>query len=125
MERFFGVLTEQFVGAFPLWLAPVQVRVMTIADRHDPYVEEVAAILKQKGFRVDTHLGGDKLGAKVRTAQLEKIPVMLVCGDKDQAARNVSPRLRDGTQLPAMAIDAFVEYLTKEAAIPRGGAVAS
>jgi threonyl-tRNA synthetase len=122
MERFFGVLTEHYVGAFPTWLAPVQVRVMTIADRHDAYVEEVAAIIRQKGFRVDTHLGGDKLGAKVRTAQLEKIPFMLVCGDKDQAARNVSARMRDGTQLPAMSIDAFVEHLTTAAAIPRGGA---
>jgi threonyl-tRNA synthetase len=125
IERFFGILTEHYVGAFPAWLAPVQARIMTIADRHDAYVEEVAGILRAKGFRVDTHLGGDKINAKIRTAQLEKIPFMLVCGDRDLAARNVSVRLRDGTQLPAMSIDAFVEHLAKAAAIPHGGVAAT
>jgi threonyl-tRNA synthetase len=121
IERFFGVLTEHYVGAFPAWLAPVQARVISIGDRQAPYVEEVAAILRQAGFRVDTHTGGEKLGAKIRAAQLEKIPFMLVCGDKEVEARAVAARTREGQQLPAMPIDAFVQHLRTAAAIPRGG----
>jgi threonyl-tRNA synthetase len=121
MERFFGVLTEHYAGAFPVWLAPIQARVISIGDRQAPYVEEVAEILKQRGFRVDTHVGGEKLGAKIRQAQLEKVPFMLVCGDKEVEARAVAARGRDGKQLPVMEIDAFAEHLAVAAAIPRGG----
>ncbi|HWO17319.1 MAG TPA: threonine--tRNA ligase [Kofleriaceae bacterium] len=121
IERFFGVLTEHYVGAFPVWLAPVQARVISIGDRQAPYVEEVAEILRQAGFRVDTHTGGEKLGAKIRAAQLEKIPFMLVCGDKEVDARAVAARTREGQQLPPMPIDAFVQHLRAAAAIPRGG----
>jgi len=125
MERFFGVLTEHYVGAFPVWLAPVQARVISIGDRQAPYAEEVAGILRGAGFRVDTHTGGEKLGAKIRAAQLEKIPFMLVCGDKEVEARAVAARTREGQQLPAMPIDQFVQHLRAAAAIPRGGAPAS
>ncbi len=125
MERFFAVLTEHYAGAFPVWLAPVQARVISIGDRQEAYVNEVAAVLKQAGFRVDTHTGGEKLGAKIRQAQLEKIPFMLVCGDKEVEARAVAARARDGVQLPAMAIDAFVQHLRAAATIPRGGVVAA
>ena len=121
MERFFAVLTEHYAGAFPVWLAPIQARVIAIGDRQEAYVGEVAETLKQRGFRVDTHTGGDKLGAKIRQAQLEKIPFMLVCGDKEVEARMVAARTRDGTQLPVMAIDAFADHLATAAAIPRGG----
>jgi threonyl-tRNA synthetase len=121
MERFFAVLTEHYAGAFPVWLAPVQARVISIGDRQTPYVEEVAEILRGKGFRIDTHTGGDKLGAKIRQAQLEKIPLMLVCGDKEVEARAVAARNRDGSQLPVMAIDAFAAHLAEAAAVPRGG----
>jgi threonyl-tRNA synthetase len=121
MERFFGVLTEHYVGAFPVWLAPIQARVISIGDRQNDYVEEVAGILRKSGFRIDTHSGGEKLGAKIRQAQLEKIPFMLVCGDKEVEGRQVAARARDGQQLPAMAIDAFVAHLAAAAAIPRGG----
>jgi threonyl-tRNA synthetase len=121
MERFFGVLTEQYVGAFPVWLAPVQARVISIGDRQAPYVEEVAGILQTAGFRVDTHAGGEKLGAKIRQAQLEKIPFMLVCGDKEVEARAVAARTREGQQLPPMPIEQFVQHLRTAAAIPRGG----
>ncbi|MGE0869409.1 MAG: threonine--tRNA ligase [Kofleriaceae bacterium] len=123
MERFFAVLTEHYAGAFPVWLAPVQARVIAVGDRQEAYVNEVAEILKQRGFRVDTHTGGEKLGAKIRQAQLEKIPFMLVCGDKEVEARSVAARAREGTQLPVMTIDAFVTHLTTAAAIPRGGVV--
>jgi threonyl-tRNA synthetase len=121
IERFFGVLTEHYVGAFPVWLAPIQARVISIGDRQNDYVEEVAGILRGKGFRIDTHSGGDKLGAKIRQAQLEKIPFMLVCGDKEVEARAVAARGRDGKQLPVMSIDAFADHLAAEARIPRGG----
>jgi threonyl-tRNA synthetase len=121
MERFFAVLTEQYAGAFPVWLAPVQARVIAIGDRQEAYVNEVAETLKKRGFRVDTHTGGDKLGAKIRQAQLEKIPFMLVCGDKEVEARAVAARSRDGSQLPPMPIEAFADHLQAAAAIPRGG----
>ncbi|MBE7451916.1 MAG: threonine--tRNA ligase [Kofleriaceae bacterium] len=125
IERFFAVLTEHYAGAFPVWLAPVQARVIAIGDRQEAYVEEVAGLLRQAGFRVDTHTGGDKLGAKIRQAQLEKIPFMLVCGDKEVAARAVAARARDGSQLPVMSIEAFVDHLRAAAAIPRGGAASA
>jgi threonyl-tRNA synthetase len=118
------VLTEHYVGAFPVWLAPVQARVISIGDRQGPYVEEVAEILRKAGFRVDTHTGGEKLGAKIRAAQLEKVPFMLVCGDKEVAARAIAARTRDGQQLPPMPIEQFVQHLQAAAAIPRGGAPA-
>ena len=124
MERFFAVLTEHYAGAFPVWLAPVQARVIAISDKQTAYVEEVAGKLTAAGFRVDTHTGSDKLGAKIRQAQLEKIPFMLVCGDKEVEAGAVAARGRDGKQLPVMAIDAFAEHLRTAAAIPRGGASA-
>ena len=121
MERFFGVLTEHYVGAFPVWLAPVQARVIAVGDRQEAYVGEVATALKSHGFRIDMHFGGEKLGAKIRQAQLEKIPFMLVCGDKEVEARTVAARTREGAQLPAMPIDDFARHLAEAAAIPRGG----
>ncbi len=121
MERFFGVLTEHYVGAFPVWLAPVQARVIAVGDRQEAYVGEVAAALKAHGFRIDTHVGGEKLGAKIRQAQLEKIPFMLVCGDKEVEARTVAARTREGAQLPAMPIEDFARHLAEAAVIPRGG----
>ncbi len=123
IERFFGVLTEHYVGAFPVWLAPIQARVISIGDKQEAYVNEIADALKRAGFRVDTHTGGEKLGAKIRGAQLEKIPFMLVCGDKEVEARTVAARTREGTQLPAMPLEEFVAHLTAAAAIPRGGSV--
>ena len=124
VERFFAVLTEHYAGAFPVWMAPVQARVIAIGDRQEAYVNEVADTLRKAGFRVDTHTGGDKLGAKIRQAQLEKIPFMLVCGDKEVEARAVAARSRDGSQLPPMPIETFVEHLRTAAAIPRGGVTA-
>lgn len=121
MERFFAVLTEHYAGAYPVWLSPIQARVIAIGDRQEAYVAEVAEILKARGFRIDTHVGGDKLGAKIRQAQLEKIPFMLVCGDKELEARNVAARTREGGQLPVMSIESFADHLQEAAAIPRGG----
>jgi len=121
MERFFAVLTEHYAGAFPVWLAPVQARVVTISEKQEAWANEAIATLRARGFRVDADLSSDKLGAKIRRAQLEKIPFMLVVGDKEAQARSVAPRTREGAQLPVQTLDAFVEHLAAAAAIPRGG----
>jgi threonyl-tRNA synthetase len=112
------VLIEHYGGAFPTWLAPVQVRVLTVSEKAQAYAEEVAAQLRAASLRVETDLSADKLGAKVRRAQLEKIPTMLVVGEKDMAARVVSPRMRDGQQLPATPLDEMVKRLAAEATMP-------
>jgi threonyl-tRNA synthetase len=121
VERFVAVLTEHYAGAFPAWLAPVQVRVLTVSEKAEGYANEVAAALTAAGLRADSDLSADKLGAKVRRAQLEKIPTMLVVGEKDLAARVVSPRMRDGQQLPATPLDEMVGRLVRESAIPALG----
>jgi threonyl-tRNA synthetase len=118
IERFFAVLVEHFGGAFPMWLAPVQARVLTVSEKAEPWAHEVAETLRAGGLRIETDLSADKLGAKVRRAQMEKIPTMLVVGEKDMAARVVSPRMRDGQQLPAMSLDDLLKRLSSEAAIP-------
>lgn len=121
IERFFAVLTEHYAGAFPVWLAPIQARVVAISEKHAAWGQEVESALRANGFRVDSDLGSDKLGAKIRQAQLEKVPYMLVCGDKEVAAGAVAPRARDGQQLPAMPLAEFIDFLRVQAAVPRGG----
>jgi threonyl-tRNA synthetase len=125
MERFFGVLTEHYAGAFPVWLAPVQARVITVSEKQEAWGEKVRDTLATLGFRVDADFSPDKLGAKIRNAQLQKIPFMLVCGDKEVAAASVAARTREGAQLPVMTLDAFAEHLKAAAAIPRGGVAAA
>ena len=124
LERFFAVLIEHYAGAFPMWLAPVQARVLTISEKAEAWAGKVAETLAARGFRVDTDVSADKVGAKIRRAQLEKIPVMLVCGPKEAEAQSVAPRLRDGKQLEVMTLDAFERWMEREAAIPRGGIAA-
>jgi threonyl-tRNA synthetase len=118
MERFIAVLIEQFAGAFPLWLAPVQVRLLSVSEKSEAYAQEVTARLRAEGFRADADVASDKLGAKIRRAQLEKIPYMLVVGEKDMAARTVSARTREGKQLPAMTLEEFIALLREEAKMP-------
>ena len=125
MERFFAVLIEHYGGAFPTWLAPVQARILTISEKQEGWGTKVVETLRARGFRVEADLSADKVGAKIRRAQGDKIPIMLVCGAKEVEAGAVAPRLRDGTQLPVMALDAFGEWLQKEATIPRGGRLAA
>jgi len=120
MERFIAVLIEQFAGAFPLWLAPVQARVLSVSERAEPYAHEVVARLRAEELRVEADVSADKLGAKIRRAQMEKIPYMLVVGEKDMAARVVSPRSRDGQQ-PAAPLEEFAARLRAEATPPRPG----
>jgi threonyl-tRNA synthetase len=120
VERFFAILTEHYGGAFPVWLAPVQARVITVSEKQDEWAKEVEATLRSRGFRVDADLASDKLGAKIRRAQLEKVPYMLVCGDKEVESRSVAPRAREkGTQLAVMPLDSFADFLAEAAAIPR------
>lgn len=109
VERFFGVLIEHYAGAFPLWLAPVQVTVLPITDRINDYAEEIAAELKQAGFRVELNLKSDKIGAKIRDAQLQKIPFMLVLGDKEKEEGKIAVREKAKGDLGAMTLAEFKE----------------
>jgi threonyl-tRNA synthetase len=120
MERFIAVLIEQFAGAFPLWLAPVQARVLSVSERAEAYAHEVVARLRAEELRVEADVTADKLGAKIRRAQLEKVPYMVVVGEKDMAARVVSPRSRDGQQ-PATPLEEFAARLRAEAKPPKPG----
>lgn len=113
MERFFGVLIEHYAGAFPMWLAPVQVAVLPITDRINDYAEEVARDLRVAGFRVESNLRSEKIGAKIRDAQLQKVPFMLVLGDREMEQRVVAVRERAKGDIGAMSIDEFKEMARK------------
>ncbi|MBM3127590.1 MAG: threonine--tRNA ligase [Chloroflexi bacterium] len=106
-ERFLGVLIEQFAGAFPVWLAPVQMMIVPIADRHLEYANFVAAQLRAQNFRVEVDTRAERMNAKIRDAQLQKIPYMLVVGDKEEEAQAVAVRLRTGEDLKAIPLDQF------------------
>jgi threonyl-tRNA synthetase len=98
IERFFGVLTEHYAGAFPPWLAPVQVRGIPVADSIAPYLSDVVKQFKKAGIRCDIDSSDDRMQKKVRNAQLEKIPFMMIAGEEDQSANAVSFRYRNGEQ---------------------------
>jgi threonyl-tRNA synthetase len=108
VERFFGVLVEHYAGAFPTWLAPVQVRVLPVAQAHESYAREVAARLSQAGARVDVVLADDQLGKRIRSAKLEKLPYVLVVGDDDVAATTVGVNPRGGEVQRGVSLDEFV-----------------
>jgi threonyl-tRNA synthetase len=113
IERFFGVLTEHYAGAFPPWLAPVQVRAIPVADAFLPYLQEIAKRMRKEGIRVDVDSADERMQKKIRNAQLEKIPFMLIAGEEDQAANTVSFRYRNGEQKNGIAItDAIAEVLS-------------
>ena len=114
IERFIGVITEHFAGAFPLWLSPVQVKVLTVTERADGYAAEIAAALDQQGFRVETDTRNEKIGKKIREATMEKVPYMLVVGDRDVENKTVSVRTRSGEDLGAMSLDTFAAKLKEE-----------
>ena len=116
IERFIGVITEHFAGAFPAWLSPVQVKTLTITDRANGYAAEIAAALDRAGFRAETEVRNEKIGKKIREATLEKIPYMLVVGDRDIENGTVSVRHRSGEDLGAMSLDQFLELLGREVA---------
>ena len=115
IERFIGVITEHFAGAFPLWLSPVQVKVLPITDRARARCEELVRILDDKRFRVEADYRNEKIGYKIREAQMQKIPYMLVIGDKEAEDGSLSVRTRTGEQL-TMSVDEFLEKIRKEVA---------
>ena len=112
IERFFGVLTEHYAGAFPPWLSPVQVRAIPVADAFLPYLQEIASKMRKSGIRIDVDTADERMQKKIRNAQLEKIPFMLIAGEEDQAANTVSFRYRNGEQKNGISIeDAMEEVL--------------
>jgi threonyl-tRNA synthetase len=121
IERFIAVLIEHYAGAFPMWLAPVQARVISVSEKAETYAREAEGVLLAAGLRADADLSADKLNAKIRRAQMEKIPYMLVVGERDMAARVVSPRTREGKQLPALPLDDMAKTLVAEATVPSLG----
>ncbi len=121
IERFIGVITEHFAGAFPVWLAPVQVKVMPITDRTNEYAQSIADQLNALGMRVETDLRNEKIGYKIREAQMQKIPYMLVVGDKEAEAGTVSVRTRNGGDMGAMELDAFIAQIQEEIATKKTG----
>jgi threonyl-tRNA synthetase len=114
LERFIAILLEHTAGSLPLWLAPVQVRVLTLTDRQDDYGRQVADRLRQAGWRVELDNRNEKLGYKIRQAQLEKVPYMLVVGDKEAEAGTVAPRSRSGESPTPMPLDEFIAKLASE-----------
>ena len=114
IERFMGILIEHCAGAFPLWLAPEQVRVLTLTERTQVYGRTVCEALRAAGFRAELDDRNEKLGYKVREAQLAKVPYMLVVGDKEAEAHTVAPRSRTGGSSAAVGLDAFISQLSEE-----------
>ncbi len=108
IERFMGVLIEHYAGAFPVWLSPVQCMLLTVTDRHIEYAEAVHARLIAAGIRSEKYFENEKLGYKIRQAQMQKIPYMLVIGDKEVESQTVAPRFRDGRNLGPMPTDQFI-----------------
>ena len=114
MERFLGVLIEHYGGAFPLWLAPVQAVVIPIADRHVEYAHRVADELRAEGLRVELDDRGERMQAKIRDAQLQKVPYMLIVGDREQEAGAVAVRQRSGEDLGALPLFQVIDRLKDE-----------
>jgi threonyl-tRNA synthetase len=116
LERFMGVITEHFAGAFPTWLAPVQVAVIGIADRHTAYAHHIAELLRPHGVRVEVDESDNTMGAKIRHHQLQKVPYMLVVGDNEQDSQTVSVRRRSGEESRGVKADDFVDEIRAEIA---------
>ena len=114
IERFIAILTEHFAGAFPIWLAPVQIKLLSIIEKHHAYVLELQKILEDKGLRVEVDLRNEKIGYKIREAQMEKIPYMLVVGDKEMENRAVAVRSRKEGDLGSMGVEEFINKAMEE-----------
>ncbi len=114
VERFYGILVEHYAGAFPLWLAPEQVRVLAISEKHTEAAQKISSLLKGKGFRVGEDFGSDKVGYKIREAEMQKIPYALVIGDREAESGTAAVRKRGRQDLGAMAIDVLVARLQEE-----------
>jgi threonyl-tRNA synthetase len=116
IERFYGILVEHYAGAFPVWLSPIQVKLIPIADRHVAYARQVAEQVQAAGLRVEVDGSGERMQAKIRSAQMEKIPYMLIMGDREMEAGQVNLRTRDGQQPGAMSVDDFIALAQKAVA---------
>jgi threonyl-tRNA synthetase len=114
MERFFGCLVEHYAGQFPFWLSPVQATVLPITDLEHPFADEICKQLKAEGFRVEVDRRNEKLGFKIREAQIHKIPYMLVVGHEESEKRAVNVRLRTGDQLPNQTVEELVRMFKTE-----------
>ena len=117
MERFIGVLIEHFAGAFPTWLAPTQVILLTVTDPQIPYGETVYQRLTGVGIRTEKDFRNEKLGMKIREAEMQKIPYMVVLGDREVRQGTLAPRARSGKTLPSMKIEEFVQTIKEECII--------
>ncbi|MDD1612410.1 MAG: threonine--tRNA ligase [Methylococcaceae bacterium] len=116
LERFTGILIEQYAGTFPVWLAPVQAVVLTIADRHDPYALETVKVLEKQGFRVKIDLRNEKIGFKIREHSMQRVPYLLIIGDKELEDRTITVRTQKGENLGSLTIQEFGERLNQEIA---------
>ena len=115
LERFFGILVENYAGHFPLWLAPEQVRIVPVKDAHKEYAQEIVEMLKAKGFRATIDERNERLGFKIREAQMQKIPYMAVVGDKEVESRTISARkAKGGEEVDPMSLTDFVDYLSEQ-----------
>ena len=114
IDRFFGVLVEHFAGAFPTWLAPVQAAVIPIAERHTAYAHDAARVLKSRGLRVEVDDSDDTIGARIRRRQMQKVPYMLVVGDREVDGRTVSVRRRSGEETPGTPLEEFADKVAVE-----------
>jgi threonyl-tRNA synthetase len=113
LERFIGILIEHFAGAFPVWLAPVQATIIPIADRHLPYAYRVRDRLRDAGLRVEVDDGDERMQAKIRSAQLQKIPYMLVVGDREVNEESLAVRLRTNENIGSMSIERFITMVQR------------
>ena len=114
VERFLGILTEHVAGAFPVWLAPEQVRVVPVADRHLAYAESVVKRLATAGCRVGCESRNEKVGAKIRRAAVEKVPFVLVVGDREVEAETVAVRSRGGVDIGAKSVGEFLSLVKEQ-----------
>lgn len=114
LERFFGILIEHYAGAFPLWLSPVQVVIMTIAERHDEFAKEIYEILKDSRYRVMADLRNEKIGYKIREATIKKVPYMIIIGDREVTERTITVRKRNGENIVSIQVSDFLNILKQE-----------
>jgi threonyl-tRNA synthetase len=121
IERFIGILIEHYAGALPAWLSPEQVRVMAVSPQHEDHAAHIVRLLERQGFRVGYTPSNDKLGAKIRDAQMSKIPLMLVIGDKEVAAEGAAVRTRDGKDHGLMTAEALLAFVREQCVVPDPG----
>jgi threonyl-tRNA synthetase len=114
LERFIGILIEHYAGAMPLWLSPVQAVVMNITDKQAEFAQEVLKFLQGKGFRVESDLRNEKIGFKIREHTLQKVPYLLVVGDREVEDRSVAVRTRDGKDLGTLSLDELAKHLKEQ-----------